>query len=279
MVESARFRFGSINLPESTLPTPEELHDAIDDEFRVRAEKVVVEDEDSVELEEKGLNSYYSDVHDETSFCQFTYVSDKENSATIRDGDEMVVAPDNQPIQPLVFYFQNGQFAYETKQGLVKHWIPQFIGNRMDTEVDGNYTFDSFSQGDMLDYYQSQDEISVFKFGSSDNDDEFESESDLAKALNELAEEVANQEFSGGNPPTNLKGLDIFDEAADKMHILKLRGTTGDGYKTDILSTGMKEIKWDLNDLSSSSTSPSEGRGQRAEAMYRKLAPYLQKLQ
>jgi hypothetical protein len=276
MAESARFRFGEINLSESVLPTPEELDNAIDDEFRVRGEKIVVEDEDPVELEEKGLNSYYSDIHDEYSFCQFTYVSDKENSATVREGDEVKVAPDNQPVQPLVFYFRNGQFAYEAKQGLVNHWIPQFIGSITNTEMENNYRFNNFPQDIMKEYYRSRDEISIFKFGSSE--EEFNTESDLANALNELAEKVANQEFSGGNPPTNLKGLDIFDEAADKMHILKLRGAVDDGNKTDILSTGMKEINWDENDLSSGDVSPDEGRGQRAETMYRKLVPYLRKL-
>jgi hypothetical protein len=217
------------------------------------------------------MNSYYSDSHDEYSFCQFTYVSDKENSAVVRDGDELKVAPDDQPVRPLVFYFQNGQFAYETEQGLVKHWIAQFIGERTDSNVEGNYAFDDFSQETMNEFYQNQSEISVFKFGSTE--EEFDDESDLANALNELAEEVASQEFSGGNPPENLKGLDIFDEAADKMHILRLRGSRDDGYTTEILESGMREVKW-----SEDGWSADDGQERRAETMYRKLAPYLQKL-
>ena len=271
MPESARYRFGKIDVPQSELPTPEELHDAIDDTFRVRNKKVVVEGEDPVELEEKGMNSYYSDARNEYAYCQFTYISDKEDSATVREGDELKVAPDDQPVRPLVFYFNNGQFAYESEQGLIKHWIPNFIGERTDTDIEGKYHFNEFSQATMRDFYDNRDEISVFRFGSTE--EEFDDDSTLARALNELAEEVASQEFSGGNPPTNLKGLEIFDEAINKMHILKLRGSRDDAYTTEILSSGMHEIKWSEEEWPNDA-----GQERRAEAMFQRLSSHLQKL-
>ncbi|CQH60023.1 uncharacterized protein HHUB_3115 [Halobacterium hubeiense] len=271
MAEQMRFRFGSIDLPDDELPTPEELHNAIDDTWRERTKKTIVEGEDPVSLEEKGRNSYYSDSHDEYSFCQFTYVSDKENSATVRDGDDLKVAPDDQPVRPLVFYFKNGQFAYESERGLIKHWIPQFIGERTGVEVENNYTFDEFSQETMEWFYDDRDEITVFRFGA--NDEEFDTDSDIARALNELATEVSSQEFSGGNPPTNLKGLKIFEEAKEKMYVSKLKGTKDDGYTNEILSSGMYQPKWDESEWPIDA-----GQQRRAETIYQRLTPYLRRL-
>lgn len=272
MAESMRLRFGKIDLPEEKHPTPEELHNAIDDTWRKRSEKTLVEGENPVPLDEKGMNSYYSDSHNDHSFCQFTYVSDKENSATVRDGDELKIAPDDQPVRPIVFYFKNGQFAYESVQSLIEHWIPQFIGKRTNIDVQNNYTINKFSQDTMESFYDKCDEITLFKFGSAG--EELDGDSEVARALNELATKVSSQEFSGGNPPTNLKGLEIFEEAKDKMTILRLRGSVGDGYTNEILKSGMYEAKWDESEWSNDT-----GQSDRAEAIYQRIAPYLRRLE
>lgn len=270
MTESVRFRFGKIN-PPGELPSAEELANSIDDSWRVRDEKTVVEGEDPVPLEEKGMNAIYNDGHGDHSYCHFFYVADKEDSATVREGDELVVAPDQQPVRPNVFYFENGQFAYESEQGLIRHWIPQFIGERAGIDVDNNYHFDNFSQSTMANFYNTMDEISVFRFDSID--ESFDGSSTLARALNELAAEVDSQEFSGGNPPTNLKGLEIFDEAIEQMHVSKLRGARDDGYTTEILSSGMYQAKWSEDEWPLDA-----GQERRAEAMYQRIAPYLERL-
>lgn len=271
MVQSMRFRFGRIELPEEELPTPTELNDAIDDTWRERDKKPVVEGEDPVSLEEKGMNSYLDNSKEDHSFCQFTYVSDKENSATVREGDNLKVAPDDQPVRPLAFYFKNGQFAYESEDGLNRHWIPQFIGERTDVTVESP-TFYDFSQQIMRDFYDTRDEITLFKFGSTDK--ELNTDSDIARALNELANEVSSQEFSGGNPPKNLKGLDIFEEAKEQMRILRLKGFIGDGYTNEILRSGMYQVKWDESDWPSDA-----GQSRRADAIYNRIAPYLRRLE
>ena len=271
MVEEMRFRFGKIDLPDEELPTPEALHDAIDDTWRVRTTKTVVEGEPPVELEQKGMNSYYSDSHSDYSFCQFTYVSDRGDSATVRDGDELKVAPSDQPVRPLVFYFKNGQFAYESESGLIKHWVPKFIGERTGVDVAENYRFDEFSQETMRWFYDDCDEITNFRFGAAD--EEFGTDSDIARALNELATEVSSQEFSGGNPPTNLKGLELFDEVKEKMYISKLKGSKGDGYTNEILSSGMYQPKWDESEWPDDA-----GQQRRAETIFQRIQVYLQRL-
>ncbi|RLM89903.1 hypothetical protein [Haloarcula sp. Atlit-7R] len=273
MSETARFRFGKIDLPENERPDPEELHTAIDDTFRVRSERVVVEGEDPVELEEKGSNPYLSTDHDEFSFCYFYYISDKEDSQTVRDGDELTERRSEEVVQPRVFYFQNGMFAYESEQGLVKHWIPNYIGERTEVEVAGNYDFYDFPQEMMKDFYDSRDHISVFRFGAPE-DGEFEGDSPLAQALNELTEDVESQEFSGGNSERNLKGVSIVDEAAEKMKIEKLHGSIDDGYTNQILASGVYVPVWSEKEW------PSDvGADRRAETIFRKLGSTLRKLE
>lgn len=272
MTESMRFRFGRIDLPQSKLPSPEELYNAIDDEFRIRKEEKVVEGADLDAFMEKGMSPYLSDEHGEYTFCQFTYISDKEDSVVVRNEDELEERPSDEVVRPLVFYFKNGQFAFESEQGLVKHWIPQYIGERTDTDVEGNYSFDSFSQDVMKEYYDTRDHISVFRFGAPE-DTEFEGDSELARALNELAEDVQSQEFSGGNSGKNLKGVEIVDEAAEKMRIEKLHGARDDGYTTNLLASGVFVPVWSEEEWPTDA-----GQERRAETIFQRLTPYLRKL-
>jgi len=272
MSESARFRFGKIDLPENERPDPEDLHSAIDDTFRVRSERVVVEGEEPVELEEKGMNPYLSTDHSEFSFCYFYYISDKEDSQTVRDGDELTERRSEEVVQPRVFYFQNGMFAYESEQGLIKHWIPKYIGKRTGVDVVGDYKFYGFSQEMMEEFYDSRDHISVFRFGAPE-ESEFEGDSPLAHALNELTDDVESQEFSGGNSGRNLKGVSLVDEAAENMKIEKLHGSVDDGYTNQILASGVYVPVWSEQEWPSDA-----GAERRAETIYRKLNSILQKL-
>ncbi|MFC6961475.1 hypothetical protein [Halocatena marina] len=271
MVNEMRVRFGRLGSPEDELPTPRDLYDAIDDTFRTRDDgAIVVEGEAPIPLDEKGMDPYYSNEHGDHSFCQFTYVAEKENSATVRDGNEVKVAKDEQPATLSVFYFRNGQFAYEPTVGLVKHWVPQFIRSRTGSDVDDS--FFEFSQKTMWEFYDDSDEITLFKFGSVD--EEFDGSTSFAQALNELTETVSSLEFSGGNPPEDLKGLELLDEAAEKMHIHRLKGKKDDGFTTQILATGMKQVKWKESDW------PAEEKQERqAEIIYQKIAPYLRKFE
>lgn len=277
MSKSERYKIGKINLPESELPSPEEVRDAIDaldDEFEMVRR---VEDDPvsggELEYREKARTTYLGDSHGELSFCHFIYVGDTENSIVVRneDGEE---EERNQPelVRPRVFYFENGMFAFESLQDLVEPWIPDFIGKLTGTDALDNSHIYSFSQEMMKDFYDSRDKITVFKF-SSPEDEDFEPDTPLAEALNDLTDTVESQQFSGGNEGKNLKGTSLVDEAAEKMFIQKLHGSYEDSLTMNILQSGIYVVAWSESDWSE----PVDT-GTRAEAIFNRLAPQARRL-
>lgn len=277
MSESERYKFGQIDLPQSDLPTPEEVSDAInslDDRFEMirRTEDDPVSGGE-LEYREKARTTYLGDDHDELSFCHFIYVGDTENSIVVRNenGEE---EERNQPelVRPRVFYFENGMFAFESLQDLVDSWIPEFIGKLTDTDALDNSHIYSFTQEMMKDFYDSRDKITVFKFSSPDDED-FDGDTVLAEALNELTETVESQQFSGGNAGKNLKGTSLVDETAEKMFMQKLHGSFDDSLTMNILQSGIYVATWSETDWSE----PIDT-GTRAEAIFNRLAPQVRKL-
>lgn len=277
MSESERYKIGRIDLAKNELPTPEEVKNAIDalnDEFEMVRR---VEDDPvsggELEYREKGRTTYLGENHDELSFCHFYYVADTENSIVIRndDGEE---EEQNRPelVRPRVFYFENGMFAFESRQGLIDAWIPNFIGELTDSEAAENSYIYPFSQEMMKDFYDSMDKITVFKF-SSPEDEDFEPDTPLAEALNELAETVESQQFSGGNEGKNLKGTTLVDEAAEKMFIQKLHGKHDGSLTMNILQSGIYVVAWSEADWSEPVST-----GKRAEEIFNRLAPQVRRL-
>lgn len=277
MTKSERYKIGRINLPQSELPTPQEVKDAIDaldDQF----EMVRRTEDDPVtggelEYREKARTTYHNGSQGELSFCHFYYVSDTENSIVVRN-EEGEEEERNQPelVRPRVFYFENGMFAFESREDLIEPWVPTFIGKLTDTDALGNSQIYPFTQEMMKDFYDSRDKITVFKFSSPDNED-FEPDTPLAEALNDLTETVENQQFSGGNTGKNLKGTDLIDEAAEKMHIEKLHGSRNDELTMNILASGVYVVAWSESDWSE----PVET-STRADEIFNRLAPQLRKL-
>lgn len=277
MSKSERYKIGEIDLPESELPSIEEVKQAIDlmdDEFNIiRETKDDPVSGGELEYREKARTTYLGDSHDDLSFCHFIYVGDTENSIVVRneDGEE---EERNQPelVRPRVFYFENGMFAFESRQDLVEQWIPTFIGKITDTDAVGNFHIYSFSQKMMKDFYDSRDKITVFKF-SSPEDKKFDGSTLLAEALNELANKVETHQFSGGNEGKNLKGMTLVDEAADKMFIEKLHGCNENSLTMNILQSGVYVVTWSESDWGE----PIET-GTRAEAIFNRLAPQIRRL-
>ncbi|MUV60621.1 hypothetical protein [Halobacterium sp. CBA1126] len=274
MSQSERFQFGRFDLPSGEIPSVEEVYEAIDGEWQTRKEEEDETGETRV-FQERGRTGYLSDTHSEYEFCSFYYGSDTENSIVVRDGDEEVEISQRELVLPRVLYFGNGMFAFESLEDLIKHWVPQFIAEKTDTSItpDDYFFYNTFSQDMMRDFYDRWDTVTVFKFGSPNGESAFEGDSPLATALNELAEDVSNQQFSGGQPGNNLKGADIVENAAENMQILKLHGSRDEELRQIILSSGTFQAAWSETDWPEDA-----GTGRRSEEIRQRLLPVLQRL-
>jgi hypothetical protein len=272
MSETERYQFGMFDLPPKELPSPEDVHNAIDEEWQDRKEEE--ETGETRVFQERGRTGYHGDSHDEYEFCHFYYVSDTESSVVVRDGDEEVEINQRELVLPRVLYFDNGLFAFETREGLVEHWVPRFIADKTDTaiEPEDHSFYNNFSQAVMKGFYDRWDKITVFKFGAPENDEGFESGSPLAESLNELMTVVENQQFSGGQSGNNLKGIEIVENTAENMQILKLHGNREDELRKNILSSGRFQVSWSETDWSDDDT------GRRAEEIRQRLLPVLRRL-
>lgn len=220
MTQTERYKFGRFDLPRSELPTPEELKeeiDSLDDEFKIlrRTEEDPVSGGE-LEYREKGRTTYLGDSHDDLSFCHFFYVGDTQNSIVVRNDDgEEEERNQRELVRPRVFYFENGLFAFESRQDLVDSWIPGFIGELTGIDAANDARMLSFDQEMMKSFYDSRDNVSVFKFSAPESES-FDPDTRLAEALNDLTETVESHKFSVGNKGGNLKGTDLVDEAAEK---------------------------------------------------------------
>lgn len=260
-------RFGEFQLADEELPDPEELHESINDEPTVRAEKKVVADEDPTELVEKGFNPVLLETKNENKYCQFIYATNKENSVPTMEEEGVKAKLDNEVARPYVFYFSNGQFAFESVEGLVKHWVPQFIAKRAGTEILDEYKFYNFNQKVMENFYEKSDKITEFKFSGVSSDSSMQSET--GEALGELAEEIGSQDFTGGDKSKDLSNLTVFNEAISATTVEKLKGEIDGGYTHELLLSGMYEVCWDDEEIN------NERR--RAEVIYSKMLKYLKK--
>ncbi|WP_020221481.1 hypothetical protein [Halarchaeum acidiphilum] len=164
-------------------------------------------------------------------------------------------------------------FAFESRQDLVNTWIPNFIGKLTGIDAANNSKIFSFTQEMMKRFYDTRDKITVFKFTTPEEGEDFELDTPLARALNELTDTVESQQFSGGNSGKDLKGTEIVEGAAEKMFIQKLHGSRENELTTNILQSGVYVVAWSETDWSE----PIET-GRRAEAIDNRLVPQVRKL-
>ena len=277
MTQTERYKFGRFDLPQSELPTPEELKkeiDSLDDEFKIlrRTEEDPVSGGE-LEFREKGRTTYLGDSHGDLSFCHFFYVGDTQNSVVVRNDDgEEEERNQRELVRPRVFYFENGLFAFESRQDLIDPWIPGFIGELTGIDAADNAQMISFDQDIMREFYNSRGKVSVFKFSAPEAEN-FDPDSRLAEALNDLTETVESHKFSVGNTGGNLKNTDLVDEAAKKMFIENIHGSNEDSLTMNMLESGIFVVSWSESDWSE----PVET-STRAEAIYNRISPQLRKL-
>lgn len=276
MTTTETYKFGRLTLDQSDLPTPTEVYNGIDRRFTIREEEYDEARDETRVFKEKGRDPDLGDDHEDYAFCHFTYVADTPDSILIRNEDDEEEESDRRKLETSrILYFENGQFAFESRQDLLDLWTPQFIGKITDTELDGDdWRFEPLSQEMMSSFYQDRPIISILKVEQPEDENEVTGDSTLANAVADLAGRVASQRFSVGNRSgNNLKGATIIDQSAENLDILEVSGKYENSHTTNLKATGPVTISWNESDWSDSTATE-----QRAELIQGKLSPFLGQL-
>ncbi|WP_277540638.1 hypothetical protein [Haloarcula laminariae] len=277
MTTTETYRVGSLTANGSSLPTPSEVYEGISGEFSVRKEEYDEDRDETLVYKHKGRDAHLEETEGDYSYCHFTYVSDTLDSIRVRTDDDEETDDSRQKLETSrILYFENGQFIYESRQDMLDLWIPKFLGEITDTEMEaGDWRFeDSLPQDVMEDFFQSRPTISVLKVAQPEDGGSISGDSTLANAVADLAGRVSSQRFSIGNQTgNNLKGASIIDESAEKLDILEISGKYENGHTTNLKSTGPIKISWNEDDWADTATT-----AERSRHIRNKLRPFLEDL-
>ncbi|APW99380.1 hypothetical protein CHINAEXTREME_17085 [Halobiforma lacisalsi AJ5] len=272
MTVRTTFRLAEFDLAQNELPTPEELAENIDDDKFI-TRKIGEDPVSGEELEylEKGRDIYYESERDSHNFCYFTYVTDTDESFRIRNENNEEVEENETVLESsFVVYFDTGEFVFQTRQDMAEAWIPAFIAEVSDLNVDNDYfTRKSFDQGTIEQIYKRSDAVSKISFNHpSDNGDL--SGSSLDGDMEYLAEICEGLTFSTGQGEGDLSGNSIIDSAVEALEVKQLNTKKGDENTVTVKESGRLTISWNENDWGEDVAARN-----RAQTIRSRVRPYL----
>lgn len=271
MTTSGTFRFGELKPSEDGIPTPTELAEGITDEFTIRSEDEDPVTGEIVEFAEKGRNVFCSDQYEDYNFCFFTYVFDTPDSFRVRneEGEEKESSEIMLEVA-WVIYFENGQFAFQSRNDLADAWIPQFIKKRTSHEVtNDDYRSHSLGQPELKQWYDNADRISKIKFGESG--DEAAQISGAGQQLQELAQIASGIELSTGQGnDSDLRDASIVDTAVESLDITRMNVKNGDENMVTLKESGRVNISWNESEWDEDNLSRNRG-----QTIRKKIRPYM----
>lgn len=276
MTTTETYRVGQFQQSPSSLPSPSELYESIEDEFTIRAEEYDEERDEELVFKQKGTSPYLGNSYDEYSYCHFSYVADTPDSILIRNDEDEIEEDNRRKIEAArVLYFENGQFIFESRDDIPNGWIPGFIEEITDSDIDPTeWEQQKLSQESLTDFYRDQPQVSVLKVKQPEESSEVSSEADIPDEILELAGRVVSQRFSvGRRSNNNLKGATIVDESAEYLEILEISAKDESGKTTNLKSSGPIKISWNDDDLPD-----GDEVGVRAEFVRSKTKPFLERL-
>jgi hypothetical protein len=254
MSTTERYRIGVIESDDR--PSLEEVASAIDGEFRTRTTE---EQDDGTVLDyrEKGQNVYLhrtsEDEENPYDYVHFRYVANTKDSYPVlnEDGeiDEESVSP---VVNPRVMYFENGQFAIESRNKVEEFWIPDYIGRVTGRELDRQeWRLYNIESNYLSEIYNSHDIISTIKVAKPERD--ISADSEIDELILELFEEVNSFTFSRGLGGGNLKSRSTINRCADVLDIKKIR-MKNEGGNMEQVSGQSIEINYSTGEIESEST-------------------------
>ncbi|WP_080507137.1 MULTISPECIES: hypothetical protein [Halorubrum] len=273
MTSSGTFRLGRLKTENEELPSPSELGDSIGDDFTTRSEEEDPVTGEPIEFAEKGRNVFVGEEYAEYNFCFFTYVADTNESFRVREeGEEK---ENNQVVLETawVIYFDNGQFAFQSRDDIADAWIPRFIKKRSGIQItDDDFTLDRLGQGELKHWYDQADRVSKIKL--SQDADSTSSLSDSAGEIRQLAEIAEGLSFSTGRGNDgDLREANLIEDATEALEIKKINVKKGDQNMITVKQSGRVNISWNESDWDQESLPRNRGQTIRS-----KLRPYLQSI-
>lgn len=272
MTSRATFRIGGLKTGSEDPPTPKELADRIEDSFTTRSKEEDPVSGETVRFAEKGRNEYYTSEYGDYNFCFFTYVADTADSYRIRNDDDEE-KEESQVVLELawVIYFENGQFAFQSRDDIADAWAPRFIKKRTGHQItNDDFRLDQIGQAELKQWYDSADRISKIKFTKPGD-----SSSDITnnmENLRELAETASGLSFSvGQGGDTDLREANLIGAAVDALDIQRMNVKNGDENMTTLKQSGRVHISWNESDWDEDNLPRNRGQTIRS-----KLRPYLQ---
>jgi len=249
MTTDGTFRIGQLKSSESGIPSADELGDNLRNNFTIRSEEEDPVTGDTVEFAEKGRNVYTSNEYDDYNFCFFTYVTDTPDSFRVRDDNGEEKESSEVVLEVAwVIYFDNGQFAFQSRDDIADAWIPQFIKKRTGYEVtNDDFRLDSLGQPELRRWYNNADRISKIKFGQS-GDSSIEL-SNAGEELRELAEISNGLTISTGQGnDSDLRSASLVDTAIDSLDVVRMNVKKGDENMITLKQSGRINISWNESD-------------------------------
>ncbi|MFC5367222.1 hypothetical protein [Salinirubrum litoreum] len=270
MTERGTFRLGRLKVENGSLPTVDEVADAISDDFTERTSEEDPATGEPITYQEKGRDVYKATDYDNYNFCHFTYVTDTDESFRIRDDGEE--REEDQIVLEVawVVYFENGQYAFQSRDDIAEAWIPRFIKRRTDREItNDDHRMDRIGQEELEDRFYGADRITKAKFGQSGDDDAGRAGS--GGSLEELARHSSGLTFSTGQGGGgNLQDASLIREAVEELEIKRINVKNGDENMITLKESGRVEISWNNNDWDDDASARNRG-----QTIRRKLRPYL----
>lgn len=270
MTERATFRLGKLKTDSGQVPSPQQVAEGIEDEFTVRSTDEDPVTGDPIEFAEKGRDVYQTSEYSDYNFCFFTYVADTPDSFRTREENEEV--EDSQIVLEVswVIYFENGQFAFQSRDDIGDAWIPRFIKKRSGVEItNDDYRLDKIGQRELKQRYDTADRITQIDF--SQKEEEEIDDSSVNNALRNLIEVTNGLSFSTGRgDDKDLKDSELITAATEALEIQSMKIKNGDKNIIKLKNSGRVNVSWNESDWNEDSLARNRGQTVRS-----KLRPYL----
>ncbi len=137
MYKSERYKFATLTLEPTAQPELATIHEALDRFEAIAPNTNRKYDPDSERITDLILNA----DHGEYAYCHFVYHASAREADIPSDDTNETDNARTWTIRSRIFYFENGQFAIQSTDGLAKHWLPPLFERISNGAIVTEYRF------------------------------------------------------------------------------------------------------------------------------------------